>query len=958
MIKNPVGGHNTALGVLQKGGFRDFGGTRTFAFSGDLNIARSHTGIAEAFVKTVADLMTYSDLNVMRLKKRLHDDTVVTVTINCGHAYVEIEAPISPGGKSKSLEKYNLLPEWSVIRKVFCTGGDRGFFQAGDATEWVGGYTLALLLPKHKLPFEEHLFQYAGVATSTTYPQGTPSLVNCAVSAPRLDWIQDLPNLDTAGDERHYKVSFPKTGFTSRYTIRDCFAALGPMPSRQTTGVLVRQGLMRDVPESPTGTEVYDGLYAYGLAFLHDTYEWSAGLTPGIYAMADQAYPGLIVNNDIHPIYRDVVSYRFGGDAQFPDPENLDIITGAWQITLPSSQVFAKRLLRTPSAHTAVMVSGTLADAVDNNNRATLKGRMEVFSLSKRMYAIITGTVSKGSLDHVDGDISYYKGYGSFHVSIMQVEDDGSLSTINYQFVTGETYSPADNAYCEAVYTGVNETTYLPCSYDVVCAPKNTLLFCKDRMSSMSTVAGDTGPSAMNCLGIITQLVTGSTWTLLAPAGISANVAIWAQDGSGFVSRKWPSSRFGPAGEIIGDMYMYDVANLPSDIPADLYSYDIVSFTGSNFQIVMTVRPATYPPTKWRNLGPYYIHHSDNLETLVIVGSLDTDGIYKRNINGTYTQLFAGFDGWEPIFISPDGRCVATKTHIFIDGVLAASPARCAGVFFDLGAFMDLDLGTELLPGPGLCIKAMATGDVLASVGAEYNFWELARDSSVAIVSKYYTDTAVEGADAPVMAYVVDFANGPYKFETSDLFTATFIPIYPDLGQINPLSSNGMFLDTTFYRECMPDGIPFGRRSGAIVYLGLDPTEEFGLLYAMAHVTADFAYNCFWYREREKEHGNTSYDTTETLNPYDLNTVTSPASHAGKVMLDWPTGFGSGSILCTPYSDNYNKRVYDSNYLDKRIYSHIHYSAAGIMERLTTNLGPVPDEARKVDYVKVEQKEV
>lgn len=948
-MKNPINKTAKPLGILNNRKFKDFGGSVTYDFQGDIELARSHTGVAQSFVKNVADLMEYADLQALKLSKTLNDNTIISVFIVMNHATVEINAPFSRPKKKRRIKEKELGPEWIKIRDIWCTGGERGyFFGGGDFGN--NQYEIALLFPKYKQGFDDYLLLTSAAAEAGDYPAGTKTLFTCQVATPGGDVAQLLP--DPGYAESNYMAVYGNGGYESSKSIYLAAMAFASMPTRMTAGILFRQEHLRLNPVETGGFHVTrDPVFGIGLGFIGPFHTWAEAYPNNVLVYSGNGEPNAVMANDIHVLQPDAIRFRFGGDAQFPVAEDADIIQGAVYIPWLEERIRVARIGYDFSDNDMLAVcTDASSESLFYSNYSGFDwevGFSDLISISKRMYGVIVGSVAKSALHHTDGDVSYYKSYASFKLRVAQVEDDGTVNTTFLSFVSSDTFSPDDNTHCYWAPSGASEFTYLPCGYDVVCAPKNTALLCKDRQTSLLTVAGSTGPTTTDCIAIVTRLVTGISWSVVQPTGIKANVAAWAKDGSAFISRRWLNQKYCRA-DIFEGEYTFRLEQKYDDpIDSEMYSYDLYLFNGETFVNALTIRPMVYPPTDWANIGNYMFFYSENMETIVITGSSNANGIYKKEPLGTLTTLFSGQDGFEPIFISPDGRCVATNTKIFIDGIQVATPTRCAGVFFDYGAFMDYEPGTEELPGPGLCIKTMATGDVITSAGPEYNFWELAADSSAAVCSRFYRDAELESS-APARLLIVDFANGPYKFETTDQALVFHFPLP---GTPVPFATP-FYLFPDIYGKTDEDGIPFGCRYWGVSEVNSVPE------YALVYTAPPWAYNCYWFSDVDQWHGIQAYDATTSAMTSDTNNITGPSNYQHRKMVDWPTGHHTGPAVCHTYSDAYDKRKSDSNYLDKRIYSHLFHWKVGIMERVWDGMGEIPEEYRTISKTDVTLEEV
>lgn len=971
-MKNPINKTAKPLGILGKQGFRDFGGSVTYEFLGDLDTARSHTGIGQSLVKTVADLMRFADVQALQMSKNLYDGTKVSAAVVMNHAHVTITSPQVVAGKERPIKERVELPEWIKIRDIWCTGGDRGyFFGGGDFGN--GIYEIALMLPKFRQGFTDFVLNSTLAAQAGEYPAGTKSLFTCQAATPRGDMNQLISTPGHA--ESVYIASFPHGDYDASRGIYNSAAAFVSMPSRVTAGILLRQQINRFNPVETGGYHTCPGrdwTMGIGLSFIADYYEWASDYAGQVLGYQGNGEPNFLPCNDIHVIQQDVVAYRFGGDAQFPVPDESDIIHGAWQMTWAEPKLKAVRFGYdggTDNALISVMLDATNEGLLYSNlpDYDWEIGKHDLLSVSKRLYATLVGYVSKSVLDHSDGGSDYYKSTGSVKVRVAQIEDDGTMNAVSLDIVPSQLFGPSNNTYCYPVPSGETEFTYLPCSYDVVCAPKNTVLVCKDRQSSILATGGATGAAAMDCVAVLTRLLTGDSWSVVPTTDVKANVAVWAKDGSAFISRRWISQKFAPTDYLVEGEWTFRLDQKEGGVDPEAYSYDLYLFNGETFVNALTIRPNTYPPTSWANINHYCFYHSDNMETLVIVGSSNADGIYTKNPDGTLNTLYTGQDGFEPIFISPDGRCVATNTMIFLDGEQVAAPTRCAGVFFDYGAFMDYDPGTETEQGIGITIKSMAANvaassepgyafelqpdcPVIAALGPQYNFWELSPDSSCAVCSRFYRDPEEEDT-SEVMMRIVDFANGPYKFETTDQMV---VHHFPPEGTDPVESGTDFYIFPDIYGKSDEDGIPYGARYWSIGAINDTPA------YALFYIVPEWGFNANWFYEYDQWHGTITYRVQDSAVGTDTNNAWYLGSeeYHHRAFIGWPTGQHTGPAVGHTYSDAYFRRKEDSNYLDKRIYSHIFYhKVGGILERIWDQLGEIPDEIKNVTTVDAVVKE-
>lgn len=298
-----------------------------------------------------------------------------------------------------------------------------------------------------------------------------------------------------------------------------------------------------------------------------------------------------------------------------------------------------------------------------------------------------------------------------------------------------------------------------------------------------------------------------------------------------------------------------------------------------------------------------FFFYSPNLDLVVVRDAEAGNGIY-RLVGDAYVQIQNGFDDLEPVYIAKDGTCVATKTNIYINGsAIEIPPVECVGVFWDHLHYVDRISVSQF------AIKTMA-GEVVATTDdGLYNFYELADDSSFAVFSKYYV--SVEDDQTTDVALIIDFADGPLKFETTDTKLVQHIdPAY--------------YIGENYDYYGWSGGVPFGRRykSFCSCYCNLTGSNRYHAIYIPPQTWGKrmngFGHYC-----------ELCVETSRIVSPYYDN-------HS--------TAYKHQKALCVSYSDAFNKRQVDGFPDTLRIHKHFWHPSIGYLERLLDTMTIIPPD--------------
>jgi len=311
----------------------------------------------------------------------------------------------------------------------------------------------------------------------------------------------------------------------------------------------------------------------------------------------------------------------------------------------------------------------------------------------------------------------------------------------------------------------------------------------------------------------------------------------------------------------------------------------------------------------WRKSSPGYYGFPDVRFILNKNGSLFSlhgaynaqNGVYRiTKSNATLLHAYTVSE-IEPVFMSDDGDVLVTKSKIYLNGRVIEC-TECCGIFLDYTHFVD-KTGEETFVIKKILYDSEVIVDVLEGQG--HNFYELSEDSSVCIISRYYTSEANKGSVH--YAVVVDFADPVYKFELSDQVINQFM---------NPEIFNSPHSDKLGYPTIIPYGARYVTACSCLKqYSGSAPSEN------LTH----YVYN-------PMPGGTTLLKTTGDVCP--MNNV----SISGVLNSKRPT-FPSSKAIVPQYHRATVQRG-KSEYGDKRLNKFIYHHTGRILRRISDGLFP------------------
>lgn len=498
-------------------------------------------------------------------------------------------------------------------------------------------------------------------------------------------------------------------------------------------------------------------------------------------------------------------------------------------------------------------------------------------------------------------------------VEVRQILDDGTLESVSFYVYEDEHLdNDTDGRAVREVGTTGSTHYYVTRNVELVLAPLNTILAVEDRAYSTRYFGEDLDEKR----GLYVKAgwsKIGGVWRNLTIAdGSMGHVVRWAKDGSAYLTRRWSK-------EIL--CYEYtpaDIYNQPDILTYDLMTI-VESYDGWTLQPAMTIKNKSYGSiTQPITSARLSIYHSRNMKIVAVMGSLDTDGIWVRDSIGVYSRLddpdtSLPFEiiGREPVYISDDERCIATKTSIWVDGVLVCRPTHCCGVFFNRTHYVDKISDNQF----AIRILDEAGGIVDTTPAGQYNFWEMSDDSSMSMFSRFYIDDDNEAAnDSPEPAgvvLIVDFADESYKFEHTDRSVQyRFVA--------GELSEYGKFY--SYYTADNLDGIPYGRRTAEYYVIG---TESF---YTYCEPTWGVCGNDFIeYGSHRELHMFPAWNGSDYV-------VGPLAGEHTRIRALYAT-----VSVCYPDADS---RRQSGSFDGKRIIKHVYHHKIGILERTKDGIGP------------------
>lgn len=201
-----------------------------------------------------------------------------------------------------------------------------------------------------------------------------------------------------------------------------------------------------------------------------------------------------------------------------------------------------------------------------------------------------------------------------------------------------------------------------------------------------------------------------------------------------------------------------------------------------------------------------FVWFSANYDIVIVKGSVDKDGIWIKTA-GVYSKLVDGFEYTEPVYLSADGTLIALPDKIYVNGEVVAEPVECVGVYYTNDYFVDKVSESQF------AIKRIDPENIAGTIidatpDGLYNYYETTDDNSFALLSKtYWGEDPDMAADN---ALVVDFVDGPVKFEMSD--TLLIRPLDPALKPMTPRYTSTGYAFPDWCRRFSPSV------SGDIVY--------------------------------------------------------------------------------------------------------------------------------------------